>query len=173
MKKLLLVLIAGTFLFAENFINLKITNKTLMTEFQYQIMDTQPFYARGGFLYNDEKDNFFYAGLKTEGQIIGADIPVNFALFVDVVHTKDNTALPIGIAASGFFQQFQLPVFVRAEAAYAPEVLSFDEAERFTEFKIETGVRFIVNGELFVGYRNIRFDETYDSHLYAGVGFVF
>jgi len=173
MKKLILLVIASSFIFAENFLNLKITNETLMTEAQYQVVDAEPVYVRGGYLMNKDKDNFFYVGLKTEGQIIGSDNPVSFSLFVDGVHTKDNSALPIGIAASGYFQQFALPVFARAEFAYAPEILSFDDAKKFSEFKIESGVRFIVNGEVFVGYRHISFDKNYDSHVYGGIGFVF
>jgi hypothetical protein len=173
MKKLLLSAIAAGSLFAGNFINLQITNDTLMTEGQINIVEGQPFYARGGFLLNSDKSNFYYIGIKSEGQAVGVDLPLKFALILDFAHTKDNSALPIGLGASGYLQQFSIPVFVRGEFEYAPKVLSFDDADKFVKFKAEIGTQFIENGELFVGYRNISYDGNYDNSLYGGIGFSF
>ena len=173
MKKLILsALIAGS-LFAENFINLQLTNETIMLEGQYQVSYTQPFYVRGGYLINSDKDNFYYAGIKSEGQVIGVDVPVKFSLFLDGVKTKDNSALPIGVGVSSYLQQVSIPIFIRGEFEFAPKVLSFQEANRFSKGKVEVGVRFIENGEAFIGYRNINFNKNYDSSVYGGIGFAF
>ncbi len=173
MKKFLVSAIAGSFLFADNFINLKITNNTIMPEAQIRISLTQPIYARGGALINDKKDNFYYVGLKTEGEMIGTDVPVNFGLFVDYVYVKDNSALPIGVSADSYLKNFSMPVFVRGEFEYAPKILSFKNADKFLKVQVEAGIRFIENGEVFAGYRNISFDSNYNSSFYGGVGFVF
>ncbi|GAB6074971.1 hypothetical protein [Nautilia lithotrophica] len=173
MKKLILSLFAACGLFAGNFANLQITNDTIMIEGQAKVTYEQPFYVRGGYLIHSDKSNFFYAGVKSEGQAIGIDIPVKFSLFVDFVHTSKNSALPVGLGASGYIQQFSIPVFVRGEFEYAPKILSFDEADKYMKFKVETGTQFIENGEVFIGYRDIRFDHNYDSSLYVGVGFTF
>jgi hypothetical protein len=173
MKKIILASLAAGSLFAENFINLQLTNDTLMTEAQVKVSYEQPFYARGGFLLNSDRHNFYYVGIKSEGQAVGVDLPLKFSLILDFAHTKNNSALPIGIGASGFIKEFSIPVFLRGEFEYAPKVLSFDDADKFWKLKAEAGVQFIENGEVFAGYRNINYDHNYDSGMYIGVGFSF
>jgi hypothetical protein len=173
MKKLVLSALAAASLFAGNFINLQVSSDNIMAEGQAQVTYQQPFYVRGGYLIHSDKPNFFYAGIKSEGQAVGVNLPVKFSLFTDFVHTDHNSALPIGLGASGYIQQFSVPVFVRGEFEYAPNILSFDEADKFMKFKVETGIQFIENGEVFAGYRDIRFNHNYDSSLYVGVGFTF
>jgi hypothetical protein len=176
MKKILLSMLIAGFAFSENFVNLQVTNDTVMFEGQAQIVNDKPIYARGGYLINSKEDavsDFGYIGLKTEGQAIGVDIPVKISLMVDVVHIKDNTASPVGLGLSTYLKQFSMPVFLRASYEYAPKILSYEDAEKFSKLKVETGIRFIENGEAFVGYRKIDFDETYINNMYVGVGFVF
>jgi len=173
MKKLLLSFLIVGSLFAENFVNLQISNETLMLEGQYKVSFQEPFYVRGGYLINSEKSNFAYVGIKSEGQMIGADLPAKFSLFLDYVKTKNNSAIPVGIGINSYLNEFSIPLFIRGEMAYAPKILSFEEANKFVKLKIETGARFIENGEVFIGYRNISFDKNYNSTFYAGVGFSF
>jgi len=175
-KKILLSMLIAGFAFSENFINLQITDDTVMFEGQAQIVNNKPVYARGGYLVNNKKDavsDFGYIGLKTEGQAIGVDIPVKISLIFDVVHIKNNTASPVGLGISTYLKQFSMPVFCRATYEYAPKILSYEDAEKFSKIKAEAGIRFIENGEVFVGYRKIDFDDNYISNMYAGVGFVF
>jgi hypothetical protein len=175
MKKLLSIVALGASLFASNnFINLKLTNNTLGIDAQVNVVQNQPIYARAGFLYYDGKSNFAYGGVKSEGPLVGVDLPFNFSLIVDFVHTSGNSAIPIGIGISSYLAAgFKMPVFFRAEAEYAPKVLSFDNADRFSKVKVETGVQFIENGEVFVGYRHLSFNKAYNSNFYGGVGFNF
>jgi hypothetical protein len=105
--------------------------------------------------------------------MIGTDVPVNFGLFVDYVYVKNNSALPIGVSASSYLKDFSVPVFIRGEFEYAPKILSFENADKFSKVQVEAGIRFIENGEVFAGYRNISFDSNYNSSFYGGVGFVF
>lgn len=173
MKKILLSFLMAGSLFAENFVNLQISNETLMVEGQYKISFQEPFYIRGGYLINSKDSNFVYVGIKSEGQIIGANLPATFSLFLDYVNTKNNSAIPVGIGVNSYLKGFSIPLFIRGEVEYAPKILSFEEANKFVKLKIETGATFIENGEVFVGYRDISFDKNYNSVFYAGVGFNF
>jgi len=173
MKRLILLFLV-VFAFGENFLNLKLTNKTVEVSGQYIIIPQNNIYARATYLYNDDKDNFYSVGLKGEGNLIGSDIDnLKFSLLMDFVYVKDYSALPIGVGINYMLNQFNLPIFVRAEAEYAPEVLSFNKAEKFSKFFVEIATQPITNGEMFVGYRHISFTNTYNAGFYVGVGFVF
>jgi hypothetical protein len=177
MKKILTgALLATSILMAENFANIKLTNDTVEVSGQYIVDPVHNIYARGSFLYNDDdnKENFFSLGVKGEGNLIGVDVSnIKFSLILDFVHTKNNSAVPIGIGVNSYIPGFSIPVFVRGEAEYAPEILSFDEADRFSRVIVEAGVQPIENAEIFAGYRNIRFDSEYDSSFYIGAGYSF
>ncbi|QCT95099.1 hypothetical protein FE773_07820 [Caminibacter mediatlanticus TB-2] len=175
MKKLLSILTIGVLAFASNYANLQISNSTLGIYAQGKITNNE-IYARGFFLYNDKKDknNFYSIGLKGEGNLIGINIPnIKVSLLLDLVHTKNNTALPVGIGVFGYVPNIDYSVFVRGEYEYAPEILSFDDANRFSKFDIQVGIQPIENGEVFVGYRNISFNHNYNSVMYGGIGYHF
>ncbi|NPA87945.1 MAG: hypothetical protein GXO01_04485 [Epsilonproteobacteria bacterium] len=177
MKKLILgAMIASSMLMAENFANIKITNDTIEVNAQYKVDPQNNIFARGTFLYNDNDNryNFYSVGVKGEGNLIGIDLDnVKFSLIMDFVHTKNNSALPIGIGVNSFIPNMQIPTFVRGEYEFAPKVLSFDDADRFSRLYIEGGVQPIENAEIFAGYRNISFNSNYDSSFYIGAGFNF
>ena len=175
MKKLLLAAAAAGMLFAQNNVNIQISNDTLGVYAQGQITQNN-IYARGFFLYNDQdhRHNFYSAGVKAEGNLIGVKMQnVKFSLIADFVHTKDNSAVPLGIGVFGYIPNVQYPVFVRGEYEFAPKILSFDDADRFSRFDAQIGLQPIENGELFVGYRNISFNHNYKSGLYVGIGYNF
>jgi hypothetical protein len=174
MKRLLLITtLTISSLFAGNFANLQITNSTLFINAQAKISQSQPIYVRGGYLINEDKSNFGYLGIKSEGNLLGEDSSIIASLFTDGVYTKHYSALPVGIGASVHLPFSQLPTFLRGEVEYAPKILSFDEANRFFKGNAEICVQFIENAEAFVGYRSISFNHLYHNSVYAGVGFVF
>jgi hypothetical protein len=174
MKKLILTAVLMTSsLLAENFANLQITNSTIFVNAQAHIAKEDPIYLRGGYLINKNKHNFVYAGIKSEGNLLGDNSSIMASLFIDRVYTKDYSAMPIGIGASSYLPFLQVPTFIRGEIEYAPEILSFDKANRFLKANAEIGMQFIENAEAFVGYRNISFNHTYNNAIYAGVGFNF
>jgi len=177
MKKILsIAAICSSFLFAQNTnVNLQITNSTIAIYGESGITQNN-IKARGMFLYNDNsnKHNFYMAGIKAEGNLIGVDIQnIKFSLISDFVHTKDNSAVAIGFGVFSYIPNINLPVFVRAEAEYAPKVLSFDDADRFSRVDASLGYSPITNAEIFVGYRNLSFNHNYNSAIYAGVGYSF
>jgi len=174
MKKILLSFLMAGSLFAENFINLQIANETLMIEGQYKLTFQNPIYVRGGYLFYSDKPDFYYIGIKSEGQVVGATVPTKFSMFLDYVNTKDNkSAIPIGIGVNSYLSLTSIPFFIRGEAEYAPKILSFKEANKFIKLKIEGGFRFTENGEIFTGYRSISFNKSYNNTLYVGIGFSF
>ncbi len=175
MKKIIAVAVFAGALFAQNNMNVQISNDTLGVYAQGRITPNN-IYARGFFLYNDTDHvhNFYSLGIKGEGNLIGANIQnIKFSLIADFVHTKNNSAIPLGIGAFGYIPNLQYPVFLRGEFEFAPKILSFDDADRFSRFDAQIGIQPIENGELFVGYRNISFNHNYKSGMYVGLGYSF
>jgi len=175
MKKFVLNALLAALAFGDNTFNVQITNDTLAVYAQGAITNNN-IYARGYFLYNDEKGkyNFYSVGLKGEGHLIGSEYTnTKFSLLLDFVHTKDNSALPLGFGFFSYIPGLQYPVFLRGEYEFAPKVLSFNDANRFSKVDMQFGVQPIENGEIFVGYRNISFNRNYESAIYGGLGYHF
>ncbi len=177
MKKIVTTLIlAGASLFAQNTnVNLQITNSTIGVYAESGLTQNN-IKARGFYLYNDNsnKNNFYLAGVKAEGNLIGVDIEnLKFSVIADFAHTKNNSAIPLGFGVFTYIPNISIPLFIRAEAEYAPKVLSFDDADRFSRVDAELGYSPIVNAEIFAGYRNISFNHNYNSVFYGGLGYNF
>ena len=176
MKKIIASSLLGCFLFAQNTnLNFQITNSTIGVYAESGITQND-IKARGFFLYNDNenKHNFYLAGIKAEGNLIGVDLQsLKFSLNIDFVHTKDNSAIPLGFGIFSYIPNINLPIFLRAEAEYAPKVLSFDDANRFSRVDAQIGYAPITNAEIFAGYRTISFNHNYNSAVYFGIGYNF
>ena len=176
MKKILLPILVASSLVASD-VNLEITNETLTANATINVK--QNFGVRGDYLYNDNNDskkssNYYSIGFQAEGKNALDDYNSKLAIFIDYSHTKNNSAIPIGVSVyNGNFGNLQYPLFAKAEVAYAPKVLSFSDANRFFKAKVELGIKPIENAKLFIGYRKISFNQNYQSVGYAGVGFVF
>jgi len=177
MKKVLIsaLMLGSVGLWADNDLDLKVTNDTLALYGQYKITQNNIF-VRGGYLYNDTKyrEDFYFAGIKAEGDLLENDYSnLKVSLFIDFAHTKRNTALPIGVGICKYFYNFSLPAFVSLEGEFAPKVLTFDDADRFSRVDASVGIKPIDNAKIFAGYRNITFNHNYNSSFYAGIGFSF
>ena len=175
MKKLLFSLLAISSIFASD-LNLEITNETLAGNLNLNLPQYENFQMRGTYLYYDDenKNNYYSVGFGAIGENALDNYNSKLTIFIDYVHTKDNSALPIGIGIfNKNFGNFQHPLFAKAEIAYAPKVLSFDEATKFLKAKVELGIKPIKNAKLFIGYKTISFNKNYLSVGYAGIGFMF
>jgi hypothetical protein len=172
MKKILLPILVASSLVASD-VNLEITNETLM--FNTTINIEQNFGVRGDYLYNDsKKHNYYSIGFQAQGENALDDYNSRLAVFLDYSYTKNNSAIPIGISVyNENFGNLQYPLFAKAEVAYAPKVLSFSDANRCFKAKVELGIKPIENAKVFIGYRKISFNQSYQSVGYAGIGFVF
>ena len=76
--------------------------------------------------------------------------------------SDDFTAIPLGLEASYRlpFDEF-IPLYVGGLIYYAPEVLSFQDAKQYLEYKVNIDVEIIDNGFITTGYRYI---ETKYKH---------
>ena len=174
MKKFLILV--GTLLFANpTSFNIELTNSTLGLNLESGVFQ-ENVKAKGFYLYNDNsnKHNFYSVGIRAEGNLIGVDYEnLRFSLITDFSHTKNNSAVSLGFGVFSFIPEISLPVFVRVEGEYAPKVLSFDDADRFSRVDGGIGYMPIENGEVFVGYRNISFNHNYNSSIYFSLGYSF
>jgi len=173
MKKILLIL-TSLILYAHN-LSIELTNSTFLVGGEFKIPN-QNVKLRGDFIYNDNKNkhNFFSVGIKAEGLLIGTDSQnIIFDMLIDVVHIKDNTAIPLGAGIFGYVPNISLPFYFKIEEEYAPKVLSFKDAYRFNRFDIQIGYYPIYNGKIFIGYRSISFNTNYNNSMYAGIGIDF
>jgi len=106
---------------------------------------------------------------------------LNVGLGVKANHTKDYTTLPLGITFEyGLPAVTIVPMALRADAFYAPKVLSFESADKYFEYRLEYDAEVIKHGHVIVGYRHIRTDYndgrdnfTYNSSGYVGFNFEF
>ena len=175
MKKLIFSIVTGVLLFAQNSVNVQITNSTIGLYGETPVSQ-ENIKLRGFFLYNDNsnKHNFYLGGVKAEGNLVGVNADnMKFSVISDFVHTKNNSAIALGVGFFSFLPDISLPLFVRAEGEYSPKVLSFDDADRFSRIDVQLGYSPIVNAEIFAGYRNISFNHNYNSVFYGGLGYNF
>lgn len=106
---------------------------------------------------------------------------LNIGLGVKANYTKDYTTLPLGITFEyGLPAVKVIPMALRADVFYAPKVLSFSDAEKYFEYRLEYDAEVIEHGHVIVGYRHIRTDYddgrgdfTYNASAYVGFNFEF
>lgn len=102
-------------------------------------------------------------------------------LGVKANHTKDFISIPLGVEAGYKLPiNMEIPFYVGASLYYAPEVLSLDDADGFSEFRVSLDAEVIENGRVTVGYRSIETDydnnsrrDKYNSSMYLGFKFAF
>ncbi len=66
------------------------------------------------------------------------------------------------------------PTSLMTSFAYAPSVLSFQDAQSYSEFRVEADMEVISNIHIFTGYRNInteydKNDLTFNNSFYGGL----
>ncbi len=109
----------------------------------------------------------------------GVSTNLKVGLGLKINHTKDFASAPLGAEVT-----YKLPVtssvpFYVGGAVYAaPEVLSFDRADSFLEYRVTIEAEAIKNGFLTVGYRHIdtnydNVDIEYNDSVYFGLKFLF
>jgi len=175
MKRFILQLFIGSALLASD-VNIEVSDNTIAGNLNLNIPQNENFQIRTTYLYNanDNKSNYSSIGIAAVGETPIDEYSSKISIFIDFDHTKDNSAIPFGIGISNDnFNLYSYPLFAKGEISYAPDILSFDKANRILTTKIEIGVKPIENAKIFIGYKSIDFNENYLSTGYGGIGFSF
>lgn len=180
-KKLLLAtfLITGT-LQAENSIGIDINSDDVEVLASINL-NTLTDYANGttyildvNYLHTDE-DNLLGIGFSGQNTLQGVQ-GLTLAFGLKSVLADNFLALPL--MAKGVYT---LPLIdsipttsVSLSVAYAPSVLSFRDADSYSDFRLEADMEVISNVHVFTGYRNIKTnyetaDQTFNNSFYGGL----
>ena len=136
--------------------------------------DSTTYIIDASYLHTDG-DNLSTIGLSGQNTLQGVE-GLALAFGAKLVFADNYFALPLfGKASYALPLNDSIPTTsVAASLAYAPSVLSFSNAESYTEFRIEADMEVISNIHLYTGYRNIdteydRYDKTFNSSFYGGM----
>ncbi len=184
LKKITLVTVSAVAALAMNSASININNEDLELSANLDI---------GQFNENVEPETMFFGAryLDADNSDRGNNNPlfeVNFlrqkeiprtslsiGLGVKLNYTKDYRTLPLGIDVTYRLPSTTvIPISVHANVYYAPKVLSFDNASKYFENRVECDIELIDNGHIIVGYRNIRtdYDDARGDFIYNESGYV-
>lgn len=147
-------------------LDLSLNNKAVFVDWTTQLPDTELNLGAGLLHHQDNGDVYF-------GNIFVADNVNKQAAILAGVGGRvyyidsdkgDNTGTAIGL---GGFINWEIPTVpnlsIRSDLYYAPDVLSFDEVERYLDFSARVQYRIIEQAWLYVGYRNAEVKPTAGS----------
>jgi len=189
MKKLIfLVLILGTQLFATQRFTFGINVNQDAVEFESKVsmapLLSNPIYKNfyADFNLINDDDTLFGAGLFVDNTFYSYQA-LSFQVGLRTIFTSNGNddffAMPIlfGFKHKVYFGN--LPVgSLGTKIVYAPSPLTFQDATKYLEWRIEGTIQIIENVEIYAGYRNIdtdydRSNVNYNDAAYVGFRFVF
>jgi len=116
--------------------------------------------------------------IKNTGFKVGLGVKSVYTSFKNV----NFVAIPIGAEVSYKLPlNIVIPIGFNATAYYAPRSLSFSDADRYFEYRVEAYAQLMQKASLYTGYRNIdtkyginnSLDYTYNESIYFGIKFSF
>ena len=150
-------------------------------QFQYQraleIDDVGALRGRAGIFYNEQRDLIALGDLLAPvgAREFGGSVRVHvgtrvFGAFL-AEENQDLFAISVGGEAEYFFGGTTSVVFA---AYYAPDILTFGDADNFTDVSLRLRTRVGDGTDLFVGYRSFEIDTLFDREVDDNmhVGFV-
>ncbi len=189
MKKLIfLTLLCGMQLFAFQRFSFGLNVNSEAVEFEAKAnvapLTSDPvfrnFYVDVNFI--NDNDTMFGAGVYVENVFYNYP-PLVFQVGLKTLFTQyqddDFLALPILFGFKHKIYNGNIPVgTIGAKVLYAPSPLSFQDADSYTEYRVEATVQIIENVEIYGGYRNIDTDYelekvNYSDSAYIGFRFIF
>ena len=120
----------------------------------------------GNYLHTDN-DDLFKAGFSASSSLPGAE-GLTVTLGMESVFSDSYLAMPLfGQVSLRLPLDEPIPATsLIARVDYAPSVLSFIDADRYLEYRLEADMEVISNIHIYGGYRNIETDyDTYDHTL--------
>ena len=124
---------------------------------------------------NSDGDNLITLGISGHNMFQGLE-GLSLAFGLKAAMASDFLAFPLHAKAT-----YQLPLvdtlpptYINATFAYAPAVLSFRDAQSFTELRLEADMEIISNIHVFTGFRRIKtnyesYDKTLNNRFYGGI----
>jgi hypothetical protein len=132
-------------------------------------------YALDASYLHTDGDNLTTLGVSAESTFQGIE-GLSLGLGIKSVFADDFISIPFFAKAKYTLPlHYNIPTTSFATSlAYAPSILSFSDAESYTEFRAEADMEIITNIHLFAGYRNIdteydNYDETFNNSFYGGM----
>jgi len=122
-----------------------------------------------------DADNMAMVGFSGENSLQGIE-GLTLAFGAKCIFAEDFIALPL-IARAAYLLPLNSsvpPTSLAASFAYAPSVLTFEDADTYSEFRFEADMEVITNIHIFAGYRNIDTnyeagDYNFNDSFYAGM----
>jgi lipopolysaccharide assembly outer membrane protein LptD (OstA) len=179
-------IITSSIAYATSSVELNVNNNTLELEAKLDIKDKFQ-------LNNDSNYNFIISALTTKEnngiqdssslytaglEIVNPYVSNNglsFGLGVKVVYADNSdttfTAIPLTVFAK---YEVNEKFFVDANVAYAPSILTFSNAERYSDYKIKANYNVMSNAYVFLGLRQITTEYEklgklkYDDSIFIG-----
>ncbi|MBE0499018.1 MAG: hypothetical protein IBX43_07245 [Campylobacterales bacterium] len=189
LKKLLLTLALGTAAFAMHDASINLNNEDIELKGSIDIGELNhsdfpdTYFLTLGMLDVDndnDADQLFHAGFQLRQDVRGV-AGLKFAIGIKGTYAKvgnlNHASVPVGVEL-GYTLPFDvaIPIVLTGTVDYAPSVLSYRDADRYMEKRVELGFRIIEQGTLFVGYRKIDldFDESAGNrdYTYTDTGYI-
>jgi len=166
---LLTVFISSSAAAADASIDLNINSNDVEARIDVKVNPLEtPMSVGGGFLYSDDKTKYWLANVNfavkdevfTPALSLGLGLKGLFGNTDFVTFDRDTAALAFQFLGDYDFRKTSanIPISIFANVAYAPEILSFRDTDRYFDFY--TGAAFHINyfAAMHVGYRDIQID---------------
>ena len=186
MKRILLSsVIASTLLFASNSAQININNDTvevggeIYLNDHYSVNNSSNYYFMMNYLSTEGYDGHSSQSLISSGfKVLNPytdDNGVSLGIGIKMAYSNNNDnlffATPLVV-----FGKYELDerIYFDAEFAYAPRVLSFEDAQKYSDLKFKANYKVLEDGYAFIGYRNIKseyengMEITYDESIFVG-----
>lgn len=138
-------------------LDLSINNESVGVDYTNQISGTEVNFG-AGLLHNQDNGDAYWASLFVADNVnkqAGILAGIGGRLYYLDADQYDNRGTAVGL---GGFVNWDIPTLtnlsLRGDLYYAPDVLSFDEVSRFTDFSLRVQYRIIEQAWLHVGYRH-------------------
>ena len=186
MKKILLgSLFITSMLLASNSVQININNDTLEARGDlylnniYNVNDSSNYYFTVSYLGTESDSTHTSQRLTTAGlKVLNPytdDNGISLGIGMKAVYTNQNakTFLSMPLCAYAKFELNDL-VYFDLEAAYAPRVLSFSNAEGYQDMRIKANYKVLEDGYVYIGARDIttKYESSaevrYDTSAFVG-----
>jgi len=171
LRKLLLTLVLGTSLFAAHDASVNLNSDDIELNGNIDIGELNQsdypnmYFLTLGFLDVDNRestDPLLSAGFKLRQDVTGVQ-GLRFGIGAKGTYTEvgqhKHAAIPLGVELAYTLPiDSTIPIIVSGSFDYAPSILSFKDADKYMEKRLELGVQIVEQAVIFAGFREIDTD---------------